>query len=98
MATTGRCTTTDVSNELNKSPIQTGEFVRVGPSLGVAVPLPAGWWIYPGEGLDHIGVWYGERDRDGRPSVRTVPVEYVDRAAPLQPSYKLMPDPPRAEN
>jgi hypothetical protein len=72
-----------VSGESHPRPIQVGEFVRVGPSLGVAVPLPAGWWLYPSDGgLDHTGVWYGERDVRGRPRVRTVPVEYVERAAP----------------
>jgi hypothetical protein len=87
-----------VSDTPNTNPVQIGEFVRVGRSVGVAVPLPAGWWISPDEGLDHIGVWYGQRDRDGRPRVRTVPVEYVERAAPLlQPSYRLMPESPVAE-
>lgn len=77
-----------MSDELSTTPIQVGEFVRVGQDLGVAVPLPAGWWVSP-EGLDHIGVWYGERDRDGRPRVRTVPVEYVERAAPyVEPRFK----------
>lgn len=61
---------------------QIGEFVRVGPSLGVAVPLPSGWVFRHGgdHGLDHVGVWYGEYEPDGRPRVKTVPIEYVERA------------------
>ena len=71
------------------NPWQVGEFVRVGPHLGVAVPLPALWGEPNHAGVvDHVGVWYGERDAGGRPKVRTVPVEYVERAAPLEPSFR----------
>ena len=77
-----------MSTDSNTSPIQVGEFVRVGPSLGVAVPLPAGWWGHADEPLDHIGVWYGQRDGDGRPRVRTVPVEYVERATGVAPVFR----------
>ena len=49
----------------------------------MAVPLPADSVAYPDEEseLDHVGVWYGHYERDGRPRVRTVPIEYVERAA-----------------
>ena len=76
-----------MTDELD-SPWQIGEFVRVGDSLGVAVPLPADWEPDYAGVLDHVGVWYGERDAGGRPRVRTVPVIYVERAAPLQPRYR----------
>jgi hypothetical protein len=71
---------------------QVGDFVRVGPHLGVAVPLPADWALDPEDtgGLDHTGVWYGQYD-SRRPLVRTVPVEYVERAAPLtKPSFRRL--------
>ena len=65
---------------------QVGDFVTVGDSLGVAVPLHADWDgafdLYLEDGLDHVGVWNGLRDDKGRPLVRTVPTEYVKRAAP----------------
>jgi len=63
---------------------QVGDFVCVGGSIGVAVPLHADWAVAPDDpdGIDHVGVWYGQYD-SGRPLVRTVPVEYVERAAPM---------------
>jgi hypothetical protein len=71
---------------------QIGDFVRVGGDLGVVVPLPADWALDPEDeaGLDHVGVWYGEYD-SGCPNVRTVPVEYVKRAAPAtKPSFRRL--------
>ena len=70
---------------------QVGDFVTVADSLGVAVPLHADWAfdLYDEWGLDHVGVWYGQRDEGGRPLVRTVPIEYVKRAAPgIFPSFR----------
>jgi hypothetical protein len=70
-----------VADDRNDIPWQIGDFVVVGGSIGVAVPLPATWACDPDDpgGLDHVGVWYGRYDDNG-PLVRTVPTEYVTRA------------------
>ena len=92
-----RRTTTDVSDDFDEIPWQIGDFVIVGRyppsssgSIGVAVPLPATWACDPDDpdGLDHVGVWYGQYDDNG-PLVRTVPIEYVTRASPrIKPVFR----------
>ena len=53
---------------------QNGSFVRVGKDLGVVVGSADGADV-PDE---HVAVWYGEVSDDGRPKVRTVPVDFCE--------------------
>jgi len=49
-----------------------GKFVRVGTDLGVVVGLPDS----KGVPDDHYAIWYGQKESDGTPRARTVPIEY----------------------
>jgi len=55
-------------------PLERGQFVMVGPYAGVVVALLGEDPLVPEE---HVGIWYGQKDDDGMPKVRTVPEEYV---------------------
>ncbi|MBW1294153.1 hypothetical protein [Aquimarina litoralis] len=52
-----------------------GDFVKVGNDIGVIVAIE-------GENnipIDHLGIWYGEKNDLGNPKYRTVPAEYCEK-------------------
>lgn len=44
---------------------------------------------HPGSDLDdHLGLWFGETSETGRPIVYTIPAEYVNDQAVVEPDYR----------
>lgn len=54
------------------NPFHIGQFVRIDTDLGIIVSLPDNKNVPE----DHLGIWYGERNEENLPKVRTVPQEY----------------------
>ena len=43
---------------------------------------------HPGSDLeDHLGVWFGEANEEGKPIVYTIPAEYVLQCEAISPNY-----------
>jgi hypothetical protein len=40
-----------------------------------------------GELDDHLGLWFGESDADGKPIVRTIPLELVAAQPVVEPAF-----------
>ena len=62
--------------------LKRGDLVRVGKSVGVLTHLETETLVE-----EHVGIWYGEVDPNGKPRVRTVPVEYVVSIAQKDVSF-----------
>jgi hypothetical protein len=58
-----------------------GQFVKVGDSYGVVVGLSGTSFNVP---KDHLAVWYGEINSDGKPKVKTLPEEYAAVSADVE--------------
>lgn len=65
-----------------------GRFVRYNGLPAVVVRDGAECTAEAGGELDdHLGLWFGEVDRDGSPLVYTIPTEYVLEQQPLNPVF-----------
>jgi len=52
-----------------------GDFIKVGNDTGVIVFLER----ENNTPEDHIGIWYGELSKDGKPMYKTVPTAYCKK-------------------
>jgi hypothetical protein len=53
---------------------EVGQFVFLdGSGVGTVIYLPNGSEVPD----DHVGVWFGTIDQNGRPIVCTIPIEYL---------------------
>lgn len=62
------------------SPLEIGQFVKVGNDVGVVVGLAEDMSDIPDA---HVAVWFGELTPHGQPRARTVPVESADVHGPV---------------
>ena len=64
----------DIGTETRTMSFKVGQFVFLdGSGVGTVIYSPNGFEVPD----DHVGVWFGTLDKDGRPVVCTIPIEYL---------------------